>query len=99
MLWRKLFNRLERPEDRRRGRHCAESLAIANREYLKKAAENGAFGGAVFGVLSTAAQHVSIAALNSFYALAQSSLRAGCFPPQRRSCVMLWGLRVFKNPT
>jgi len=45
MLWRKLINRLQRPKDRRKGRHCAENLAIANREYLKKAAENGALGG------------------------------------------------------
>ena len=45
MLWRKLFNRLERPEDRRRGRHCAESLAIANREYLKRRQKTAPLGG------------------------------------------------------
>jgi hypothetical protein len=54
MLWRKLINRLERPKDRRKGRHCAENLAIANREYLKKAAENGAWGGLFQRPFSTA---------------------------------------------
>jgi hypothetical protein len=36
-------------------------------------------GGAVFGVVSTAPQYVSLAALNHFHALAPSPLRARCF--------------------
>jgi hypothetical protein len=64
MPWRKLFNRLERPKDRRKGRHCAENLAIANREYLKKAAENSAWGGLFSATFfHRHPQHVSIAAL------------------------------------
>ena len=92
MLWRELFNRLERPEDRRRGRHCAESLAIANREYLKRRQKTASLGGGCFRRPFHRSPTHGIAALNSFYALAQSSLRAGCFPPHRRSCVMLWGI-------